>query len=140
MNLKPVCRIIAIVFIVGLGACASLPDNTNRPESHVFDDTRETALGRSFDRISQGHTSGESAFFLLADGLDAFVARAVLANLAERSIDTQYYMIHNDVVGSLFVDSLYKAAERGVRVRLLVDDIDQGGGISGRPFWMLTLT
>ena len=126
MNLKPVCRIIAIAFIVNLGACASLPDNTNRPESHVFDDTRETALSLSFNRISQGHT-GESAFYLLADGLDAFVARAALASLAERSIDTQYYMIHNDVVGSLFIDSLYKAAERGVRVRLLVDDIDQGG-------------
>ncbi len=126
MNLKPVCRIIAIVFIVNLGACASLPDNTNRPESHVFDDTQETALSRSFNRLSKGRT-GESAFYLLADGLDAFVARAVLASLAERSIDTQYYMIHNDVVGSLFIDSLYKAAERGVRVRLLVDDIDQGG-------------
>jgi len=127
MNLKPVYRIIAIAFIVNLGACASLPDNTNRPESHVFDDTRETALSRSFDRISEGRTGGESAFYLLADGLDAFVARAALASVAERSIDTQYYMIHNDVVGSLFIDSLYKAAERGVRVRLLVDDIDQGG-------------
>jgi len=124
--LKPVCRIIAVIFALSLGACASLPDNSNRPESHVFDDTRETALGRSYDRVSQGRTD-ESAFYLLVDGLDAFVARAVLASVAERSIDTQYYMIHNDVVGNLFIDTLYKAAERGVRVRLLVDDIDQGG-------------
>ena len=70
---------------------------------------------------------GESGYLLLGNGLDAFVARVVLAQRAERSIDTQYYMIHNDVVGSLFVDQLYKAAERGVRVRLLVDDIDQEG-------------
>ncbi len=111
MNLKPVCRIIAITFVLSLGACASLPDNTNRPESHVFEDTQNTALGRSFDRIAQGRT-GESAFYLLNDGLDAFVARVALASVAERSIDTQYYMIHNDVVGSLFIDSLYKAAER----------------------------
>ena len=119
-------RTIALILVFGLGACASLPDNTNRPESHVFDDTQGTALARAFDRVAQGH-SGESAFYLLANGLDAFVARAALASLAERSIDTQYYMIHNDVVGSLFIDSLYKAAERGVRVRLLIDDIDQGG-------------
>ena len=115
-----------MIFVISLGACASLPENTDRPESHAYDDTRETALGRSFDRRSQGHT-GESAFYLLGNGLDAFVARAGLADIAERSIDTQYYMIHNDVVGSLFIDQLYKAAERGVRVRLLVDDIDQGG-------------
>jgi len=119
-------RIIALFLVFGLGACASLPDNTNRPVSHVFEDTQNTALGRSFDRIAQGR-SGESAFYLLNDGLDAFVARAALASVAERSIDTQYYMIHNDVVGRLFIDSLFKAAERGVRVRLLVDDIDQGG-------------
>ena len=70
---------------------------------------------------------GKSGYLLLGNGLDAFVARVVLAQRAERSIDTQYYMIHNDVVGSLFLDQLYKAAERGVRVRLLVDDIDQEG-------------
>ena len=119
-------RMIAVIFVICLGACASLPTNTDRIESHAYEDTWETALGRSFDCRSQGHV-GESAFYLLGNGLDAFVARARLASVAERSIDTQYYMIHKDVVGSLFIDSLYKAAERGVRVRLLVDDIDQGG-------------
>ena len=119
-------KVFRVALIIGLGACASLPPNTDRTESHAYEDTSETALGRSFDRRSQGHT-GESGFYLLVNGLDAFVARAELADLAERSIDTQYYMIHNDVVGSLFIDKLYEAAERGVRVRLLVDDIDQGG-------------
>ncbi len=123
---KLTCRMIAVIFVINLGACASLPENTGRPESHVYDDTQGTTLGRTFDRRSQGHT-GESGFYLLGNGLDAFVARAGLANIAERSIDTQYYMIHNDVVGSLFIDNLYNAAERGVRVRLLIDDIDQGG-------------
>ena len=125
-TLKLTCKMIAVIFALGLGACASLPDNTGRTESHAFEDTRETILGRSADRRSQAHT-GDSGFYLLGNGLDAFVARAALAYLAERSIDTQYYMIHNDVVGGLFVDQLYKAADRGVRVRLLVDDIDQGG-------------
>ena len=127
---KFTCRMIAVIFAINLGACASLPENTDRTESHAYEDTWETALGRNFIRRSQGH-NGESAFYLLGNGLDAFVARAALADIAERSIDTQYYMIHDDVVGSLFIDKLYEAAERGVRVRLLVDDIDQGGRDTG---------
>ena len=78
----------------------------------------------------EGH-AGESIFFYLDNGLDAFVARAAIADMAERSIDTQYYMVHDDVVGSLFVSKLHEAAERGVRVRLLIDDIDEGGRDSG---------
>jgi putative cardiolipin synthase len=109
-----------------LSTCASLPPNTDRTESPAYEDTHATALGRGINDRSQSH-GDESGFYLLANGLDAFVARAALADVAERSIDTQYYMIHNDVVGSLFVHKLYEAAERGVRVRLLVDDIDQGG-------------
>ena len=127
---KPTRRLIAAAFVISLGACASLPENTGRIESYAYQDTQETALSRTYELRSQGHT-GESGFYYLANGLDAFVARAVLADVAERSIDTQYYMIHNDVVGSLFIDQLFKAAERGVRVRLLIDDIDQGGRDSG---------
>ncbi len=98
----------------------------DRPQTHAFTDTQATTLGQVFcdDMAAR---PGQSGFFPLNNGLDAFVARAVLAQVAQRSIDTQYYMIHNDVVGSLFVNQLYKAAERGVRVRLIVDDIDQEG-------------
>ncbi|MCJ7555900.1 MAG: phospholipase D family protein [Gammaproteobacteria bacterium] len=120
----------AAVLAIGLASCADLPPNTDRTASHVLEDTQDTFLGRNLARESQGHP-GESGFHVLNNGLDAFVARVALANAAERSIDTQYYMIHNDVVGSLFIDSLLKAADRGVRVRLLVDDIDQGGRDEG---------
>jgi putative cardiolipin synthase len=109
--------------ITGLCACASLPDNSNRVASHAYHDTWQTTLGQTLERLSQGH-EGKSGFFLLEDGLDAFVARTVLARAAERSIDAQYYIIRKDTVGYLFIDQLYQAAERGVRVRLLVDDID----------------
>jgi len=132
---KLVYRLAALIFVFSLGACATAkwPENTGRTESYAYEDTQETALSRSYELQSQDHI-GESGFYRLADGLDAFVARAALADIAERSIDTQYYMIHNDVVGSLFIDQLYKAAERGVRVRLLIDDIDQGGRDSGLAF------
>ena len=51
---------------------------------------------------------------LLGNGLDAFVAHAVLIQTAERSINAQYYLFHNDLVGALFIDQLLKAANRGV--------------------------
>jgi putative cardiolipin synthase len=70
---------------------------------------------------------GQSGFLLLKSGLDAFVARAVLTHTAERSIDLQYYLYHDDLVGHLLMDQLVKAADRGVRVRLLVDDMDLAG-------------
>jgi len=74
---------------------------------------------------------GESGFHLLGNGLDAFVARAVLAHVAERSIDVQYYLYHDDLVGRLLTWQLLQAADRGVRVRLLVDDMDLSGRDSG---------
>jgi len=65
---------------------------------------------------------GRSALRLLPTGLDAFVARAVLIELAERTLDLQYYIFHPDQTGSLIVDRLIAAADRGVRVRILLDD------------------
>lgn len=58
----------------------------------------------------------------LADGLDAYVARANLIQYAERTIDVQYYFIRYDFSGKLFMGLLAEAAERGVRVRVLLDD------------------
>jgi putative cardiolipin synthase len=66
--------------------------------------------------------SGRSGFRLLATGLDAFVARGLLIELAEKTLDLQYYIFHADQTGSLVVDRLIAAADRGVHVRLLLDD------------------
>jgi len=65
---------------------------------------------------------GRSGFRLLPTGLDAFVARAVLIDLADRTLDLQYYIFHPDDTGSLIIDRLIAAADRGVRVRILLDD------------------
>ena len=65
---------------------------------------------------------GLSAFRLLATGLDAFVARAVLIETAERTLDLQYYIFNLDKTGSLLTDALVAAADRGVHVRVLLDD------------------
>jgi len=115
---------LASVFV--LVSCATLPEDFDKPASYTLTDTGDTRFGRAVANQAKAHP-GESGFLLLGNGLDAFVARAVLSNFAERSIDVQYYLFHNDLVGALFVDQLLKAADRGVRVRLLVDDMDMGG-------------
>ena len=66
--------------------------------------------------------TGCSGFRLLATGVEAFVARALLIELAERTLDLQYYIFHGDNTGSLIVDRLIAAADRGVQVRILLDD------------------
>ena len=111
------------VLVLTLSACASLPDNANRTESHVITNTGETTLGKSMLAArSQGNT--QDGFIILDKGLDAFVARIALAEIAEKSLDVQYYLYHDDLVGGLFTAYLLRAADRGVRVRLLVDDMD----------------
>ncbi|MCK4834168.1 MAG: phospholipase D family protein, partial [Gammaproteobacteria bacterium] len=112
-----------LVLIFTLTGCASLPDNTNRTESFAITDTDETKLGKNLqDSRDQGNA--EDGFIILGKGLDAFVARIALAEIAEKSLDVQYYLYHDDLVGGLFTAYLLRAADRGVRVRLLVDDMD----------------
>ena len=113
--------LIAIVVVI-LSLMTQLPDNSDRPTSQAIQDGVSTSLGKAFVSPLREH-SGESAIRLLGKGLDAFVGRAVLARLAERSIDVQYYMFHQDTVGKLLINELLDAADRGVRVRLLVDDM-----------------
>ena len=104
------------------GGCASLPPNTSTP-TYAFQDTAETRVGKNFIELQKNHPH-KSGFFLLTNGLDAFTARALLAQHADRSIDAQYYMIHNDLTGILLGDQLVQAADRGIRVRVLIDDMD----------------
>ena len=127
MNRNACLRLLSILTILLiLAACATLPEGFERPESFAYSDTDNTRLGRAFYDETTAHP-GQSGFLQLASGLDAFVARAVLAQHAERSIDAQYYLYHDDLTGRLFTSQLVKAADRGVRVRLLVDDMDLAG-------------
>jgi cardiolipin synthase C len=106
-----------------LSSCTTLPKNVDRPASYTYSDTDDTLLGKAYSDKKAAHP-GQSGMVTLSNGLDAFAARTVLAKTAQRSIDVQYYLFHSDVTGLLFIDQLIKAADRGVRVRLLVDDMD----------------
>ncbi len=89
-------------------------------------DSADTRLGRKIAPLLQAHP-GKSGIVPLSRGLDAFAARAALADAAERSLDVQYYIWHDDVSGGLLFDALRRAADRGVRVRLLLDDNNTAG-------------
>ena len=115
--------VIAIFLgILTMGWLTQLPDNSQRSKSHVIKDGLNTSLGQIFSQQLSDH-QGLSGVYLLRSGLDAFVGRVLLARKAEKSLDVQYYMFHQDTVGRLLISELLDAADRGVRVRLLVDDM-----------------
>ncbi len=83
-------------------------------------------MGRRLEPLAAAHP-GKSGIHPLADSLDAFAARVHLARSADRSLDIQYYIWRKDTTGMLLFRALYEAAERGVRVRLLLDDNNTQG-------------
>lgn len=114
--------LLVLISLVFLGGCASLPDNSMRTSSYRIMGGANTSHGKAYKEVLSNHP-GKSGIYMLRDGLDAFVARAALAGLAERTIDVQYYMFHQDTVGRLLIKNLLDAADRGVRVRFLLDDM-----------------
>ncbi|WP_440997403.1 phospholipase D family protein [Arhodomonas sp. SL1] len=90
------------------------------------DEAMLTRLGRAVAERSVQHPD-ESGIHPLPDPFNAFAARVLLCEAAERTLDVQYYIWQGDLTGTLMLISLFRAAERGVRVRLLLDD----NGIDG---------
>jgi len=80
-----------------------------------------TRLSQFFGPAADQHP-GLSGFSLLGHGREAFIVRLALADLAERSLDMQHYVWDGDTTGRIIVDRVMKAADRGVKVRLLIDD------------------
>ncbi|WP_416361314.1 phospholipase D family protein [Marinobacter sp.] len=115
------------LFTFALNGCA-LPPLSDRPESQAIpaQQTANTRLGSAIAPKAAKHPD-DSGIVFLPNAYDAFAARALLAEGADASLDVQYYIWQADITGIMLLDVLYRAAERGVRVRLLLDD----NGISG---------
>jgi putative cardiolipin synthase len=109
-----------------LAGCSSLPTNVVREPSHVLRDTSSTRLARDLEPLLERHP-GLSGFHVLSDGVAAFASRMRLIRAAEKSIDAQYYIWHTDLTGNAMYHQLLQAADRGVRVRILLDDLDTAG-------------
>jgi putative cardiolipin synthase len=109
-----------------LAGCASLPPLAGRTATTALTDTAGTRLGRAV-AADVAANPGRTGIHPLPEGNAAFAARALLAAAAEKSIDAQYYIWNGDQAGYLLFEALWQAAERGVRVRLLLDDLNTGG-------------
>lgn len=113
--------LVNVALVLALGGCATIDFDAPKTETYALVETADTQLGReitTWPRIQ----AGDSGFYVIYDGIDALSARLALIERAERSIDLQYYHLHIDVASRLLADGLIDAADRGVRVRILLDD------------------
>ena len=106
-----------------LAACASLDPNYPRSPSHTIEPPADGLLSRYTDELLAGQPDHLSAFYILDRNDEALLWRLALTDLAEASLDIQYFIWQGDQSATLLLDRLVRAADRGVRVRLLVDDI-----------------
>ena len=119
-------RLLACALVL-LAGCASLPAHEPTAPQFAISDVSGTLLARAAAATLPASESHLSGFRLLPEGPTAFNARIALAERAQASIDVQYYLIADDPIGRVFLRSLRDAAGRGVRVRLLVDDLYAAG-------------
>ena len=123
-------RFFSWLLPLALAACASLPTERSATPSYVLTDTAGTTLGRHAANRLAG-LKKPNGVHLMPRGQDAFLARLALADMAERSLDAQYYIWRGDTTGRLLVAALLRAADRGVRVRLLIDDVGAAANDGG---------
>lgn len=128
-SLSTAFAFVAIVFLVC--GCASIDFDYPREPSVSLAPSANTALANAIRPLTTNQPDAQAGFHPLADGIDALSYRLLLAARAEQSIDVQYYLIKNDLVGRVFVNSLLRAADRGVRVRILLDDVFTKGYDAG---------
>ena len=114
------CALLGVLLLLGACTGSPLPDYPKSP-STAFGDYASTRLGQNLGRPNEAHPE-LSGFRLLPEAREAFIARLALADVAERSLDMQYYIWDPDTTGRIIVDRVVRAADRGVKVRLLVDD------------------
>lgn len=115
-----------------LAGCSGLPQGVERPASQALADASGTQLAAVAQASLGEQQAGDaeaarSGLRLLPAGDHALEARIALVRHAQRSVDAQYYQIADDSSGRQFLRELRDAAARGVRVRLLVDDLYAGG-------------
>ena len=120
--LRPGARIACLSVLLLLAGCATrLPTEVHRTPSSAFDRYDSTSLGRLFEEATVQHP-GQSGFILIRKGRPAFTGRIAMTAMAEKSLDLQYYIWEQDTTGAILALKLIEAADRGVRVRVLLDD------------------
>ena len=118
------CLFLAASIVAASGCVRKRSENLE--PAFAATGTETTALGLDVTALAASHP-GLSGVHLLGNPRRAFATLVGLADAAERSLDLQYYIWHLDTAGWLLIDAIWRAAERGVRVRLLLDDFHTAG-------------
>ena len=120
--------VLLAIGLMALAGCASLPPGSDfaKTSSSALARPEQTRMGRQLAAAKAEHP-GTSGFKLLPVGIDSFLLRMEMAQAAERTLDVQYFLIQSDDTGQLLIEALLKAADRGVRVRVLLDDAGSFG-------------
>jgi phosphatidylserine/phosphatidylglycerophosphate/cardiolipin synthase-like enzyme len=108
-----------------MSGCVGLPRHVQKFRSEALANPRTTSLGRLVATEETGKNL--SGIRLLTSGEEALSDLIALADHAERTLDIQYYIIHQDESAALLLHHVRLAADRGVRVRVLVDDLNTVG-------------
>jgi hypothetical protein len=121
---------VVLLSLAALAGCASLPPGADHPRtaSTSFAPPLPTPLGSEAAAQAGAHP-GLSGVRLFARGVDGLVMRTQMVRAAQRTLDVQYYIFVEDYTGKVLLDAVVDAAQRGVRVRVLVDDLN----LHGRP-------
>jgi putative cardiolipin synthase len=114
---------MALLLPLGMAGCASLPPAATQSKTvtTALAPSHEGRLGNAFQPMATSHGS-DSGFRMVSTGIEGLTERIDMIDAAQRSLDLQYYIFRADVSGNLVAQALLRAADRGVRVRLLVDD------------------
>ena len=125
MRAPRAAAVFGILVALAMGGCASLPPGSDYPKhtSVALAHPEATHLGHLFEVAGHDHP-GNSAFRILSVGADGFAVRMQMIAAAENTLDLQYFIFRGDNTGRLLTDALLVAADRGVHLRLLVDDGD----------------
>jgi putative cardiolipin synthase len=128
-NILSIKNFFALLLIVTLSGCVSSsidPSRYEKQSSYTIINDEPTKLDLYFAREVASHSLiDETGFHPLDKGHDALLARLAIIETAQSSIDVQYYIFRDDEAGNLIAWRLFEAAERGVRVRLLLDDMQK---------------
>ncbi|UOE99780.1 phospholipase D family protein [Bdellovibrio reynosensis] len=105
--------------------CNGVPKTYISPKAYAIKETSDTVLGKLLSPTVQAH-KGNSGFVPLEAGTDAYKARIVSIQMAQKTLDLQYYLWADDRIGKAMGHEVIQAADRGVRVRILLDDLNLG--------------
>ncbi len=113
---------LLLLLLGQLAGCASVSFDRPKNPSQAIVDVSDTTLAKNIAAWTKAH-GGSSGFYPLLKGMDALGIRLYLVEQAEKSIDLQYFLMKDDKAGMVISVALLKAADRGVRVRFLLDDV-----------------